>query len=101
MLSCTPSWNSTENSLSPSNWASAAVALNAAAASAPIDPMSSVRETPVSASGWPLRSISNAAAHPESARNRPSTASMRTASASWITISWTLTRLPPVLDRIP
>ena len=63
MLSFTPSWNSTENSLSPSSRASAAVELNAAGRQRRRSSRCrACAAAPASARGWPLRSISSAAA---------------------------------------
>src|SRR3989454_2449166 len=82
-----PSWKSTVNSVSPSSWAIAAVELKAAAASAEMDTVSSVRETPSIARSWPPRSIRSASPAPESPRNRVRIWVMRVASASWMTRS--------------
>ena len=87
MLSRTPWWKSTENSVSPRSSAMAAVEEKAPAARAPMDTVSKVGLLPVEARSCPLRSMSRASEALASSRKLESTCPMRVASFSWMTRS--------------
>src|SRR5260370_26220786 len=88
------------NSVSPSSRASAAVELNAPAASAESDTVSSDREAPPRAKSCPLRSIRSDSIAPDSPRKCRRTPLIRCASSSWMArLSFRLIERPLFLSE--
>src|ERR1700693_4563031 len=88
------------NSVSPSSRAIAAVELNAPAASAESDTVSSDREAPPRARSCPLRSIRSDSIAPDSPRKCRRTPLIRCASSSWMArLSFRLIERPLFLSE--